>query len=69
MRRGMYEGATWKNICDNIVNSLPENVYVSFDIDGLEQYLCPNTGTPVPGGLQFEQAVYLLWRVATSGKK
>ena len=68
MRRSQYEGFTWKNICDSIIKELPEKVYVSFDIDGLEQYLCPNTGTPVPGGLQFEQAVYLLWKLATSGK-
>ncbi|MEI7802151.1 MAG: agmatinase family protein [Bacteroidota bacterium] len=68
MKRSMYEGFSWKDICDAIINSLPEKVYVSFDIDGLEASLCPNTGTPVAGGLQFEQAVYLLWKLATSGK-
>ena len=69
MKRSMNEGETWKEICDHIVHQLPRFVYVSFDIDGLDPKLCPNTGTPVPGGLQFEQAVYLLQRVVHSGRK
>ncbi len=68
MKRSMYEGFSWKDLCDAIIKQLPEKVYVSFDIDGLEASLCPNTGTPVAGGLQFEQSVYLLWKLATSGK-
>ena len=68
IKRSMFEGFNWKDICDAIINSLPEKVYVSFDIDGLEASLCPNTGTPVAGGLQYEQAVYLLWKLAISGK-
>jgi agmatinase len=65
----MFEGVTWKMICDDIVASLPMQVYLSFDIDGLDPKLCPNTGTPVPGGLELEQAVYLIRRVADSGRK
>ncbi len=68
MKRSLFEGFNWKDICDAIITALPEKVYVSFDIDGLEASLCPNTGTPVAGGLQYEQAVYLLWKLATSGK-
>ena len=60
---------TWKSICNDIVGNLPENVYLSFDIDGLSPDLCPNTGTPVPGGLSFQQAHYLLKTLAKSGKK
>ncbi|MDR0763795.1 MAG: agmatinase family protein [Bacteroidales bacterium] len=60
---------TWKSICENIVDELPENVYISFDIDGLSPELCPNTGTPVPGGLSFQQAHYLLKILAKSGKR
>src|SRR6202012_1188291 len=47
-----YEGATWKEICKQIINALPQKVYISFDIDGLDPKLCPNTGTPVPGGFE-----------------
>ena len=59
----LFEGESWMAICDNIIDSLPKNVYISFDIDGLDPSLCPNTGTPVPGGLSFRQADYLLNRV------
>jgi len=52
-----------------VVEALPEQVYVSFDIDGLEPGLCPNTGTPVPGGLSFHEACALLKALALSGKR
>ncbi len=51
------------------VEALPESVYVSFDIDGLDPSLCPNTGTPVPGGLAFHEASALLGAVARSGRR
>ncbi len=64
-----YEGKTWKEICLEIISTLPENIYLSFDIDGLDPKLCPNTGTPVSGGFETEQVLYLLQMVAESGKK
>jgi agmatinase len=60
IQRASFEGQTWKERCDAILADLPEKVYISFDIDGLDPTLCPNTGTPVPGGLGFQQATYLL---------
>ncbi|WP_394824195.1 agmatinase family protein [Pendulispora albinea] len=51
-----------------IVDELPSEVYVSFDIDGLDPVLCPSTGTPVPGGLTFHEASTLL-RVVAEAKK
>ncbi|MBK8498223.1 MAG: agmatinase family protein [Flavobacteriales bacterium] len=64
VRRQQFEGVTWKEQCDAIIAALPEKVHISFDIDGLDPTLCPHTGTPVPGGFQFEEATYLLSRVA-----
>ncbi|MFA5533390.1 MAG: arginase family protein, partial [Mariniphaga sp.] len=52
-----------------IIEKLPEQVYISFDIDGLDPKLCPHTGTPVPGGLDFPEAVYLLKRLTESGRR
>jgi agmatinase len=49
--------------------ALPEAVYVSFDIDGLDPSLCPHTGTPVPGGLSFHDASALLEAVVRSGRR
>ncbi len=69
LKNALFNGIHWSQICRQIVDELPKNVYISFDIDGLDQQLCPNTGTPVPGGLQFEQAVYLLNEIITSGRK
>ncbi|MDR1887719.1 MAG: agmatinase family protein [Prevotellaceae bacterium] len=69
LKTGEYEGETWKNQCAEIISHLPGNVYISFDIDGLCPCLCPNTGTPVPGGLEFDRATYLIKQIAFSGRK
>ena len=55
-----FAGESWNEICERIVGMLPKNIYVSIDIDGLDPALCPNTGTPVPGGLSFQQLNHLL---------
>ena len=65
----LFEGETWKSIVDHIIQKLPEQIYISLDVDGLKPHLFPNTGTPVPGGLSFEQTSYLLRRVAQSGRQ
>lgn len=50
----------WKPILD----TLTEHVYVTFDVDGLDPSICPGTGTPEPGGLDWYEAVDLLAAVA-----
>jgi agmatinase len=65
----LYEGDTWKMVCADIVNALPDKVYISFDIDGLDPKLCPDTGTPVPGGFEMEQIFYLFQQLHLSGRK
>ncbi len=69
LKEEQFEGKTWKNQVAEIINELPENVYVSFDIDGLSPELCPNTGTPVAGGFKLEEINYLFFELAQSGKK
>ncbi|MGK2864373.1 MAG: agmatinase family protein [Chitinophagaceae bacterium] len=64
-----FEGDTWKNIAGEIVSKLPDQVYISFDIDGLDRKLCPHTGTPVPGGFETEEVFYILRKVIESGRK
>ena len=68
LQSGHFEGKTWANQSKDIVECLPDLVYISFDIDGLDPVLCPHTGTPVPGGLSYQQAVYLLRMVVESGR-
>jgi agmatinase len=69
IKERMFEGDSWKKIADEIVKQLPEKVYISFDIDGLDPKLCPNTGTPVQGGFEAEQVYYIFKKILQSGKK
>lgn len=69
LKEAEFEGTTWKAKCDEIIEALPQKVTISFDIDVLQQWYCPNTGTPVPGGFSFEQAAYLINRLAESDKE
>jgi agmatinase len=69
IKRRQFEGDTWKQITDEIIKVLPENIFLSFDIDGLDPKLCPNSGTPVPGGFETEQIFYLLTKIRESGKR
>lgn len=63
------DGEPWRRVAERIVATLPQKVYVSFDIDGLEPALCPSTGTPVPGGLSWHQMSLLLRALAGSGRQ
>ena len=69
MKDQIYRGRSWVSICSDIIQELPKHVYISFDIDGLDPKLCPGTGTPVPGGMEFGEAVFILELLARSGKK
>lgn len=64
----MFQGETWEKLCIEICEQLPQKVYISFDIDGLSPLFCPGTGTPVPGGLSFDQARFLIKTLAQSGR-
>lgn len=69
IKHRQFEGETWKHITEDIVDKLPDNVYISFDIDGLDRKLCPHTGTPVPGGFETEEVFYIFRKVLESGRK
>jgi agmatinase len=69
LARARFQGRTWDDLCSEIVAALPQRVYVSFDIDGLDPGLCPHTGTPVPGGLAFAEVCHLLEHVMASGRR
>ena len=69
LKQETFEGKTWHSQCEAIIHALPQKVCISFDIDGMYPWYCPNTGTPVPGGFSFEQATYLFHLLAKSGKE
>lgn len=56
-------------VAEAIANTLPDHVYLSFDIDGLNPALCPHTGTPVPGGLTLDEIVTILDAVIAADKR
>jgi agmatinase len=68
IKNRQFEGESWKNICDEIIDQLPQNVHISFDIDGLDPKLCPHTGTPVQGGFETDQVNYLFSRIKKTGR-
>jgi agmatinase len=69
LKQNLYAGASWLDLCRQMVAELPQQVYISFDVDGLDPKLCPNTGTPVPGGLDLEQTFCLFREVVNSGRR
>jgi len=68
-RMRMDRGDRFADLCAEAVERLPGLVYISFDIDGLDPSLCPETGTPVPGGLSFNEACILLGTLRRSGRR
>ena len=68
LARERFAGRTFKDQVADIIARLPSMVYISFDIDGLQPHLCPHTGTPVPGGLTFNEAAFLTAEVVASGR-
>lgn len=69
LKEKLFEGQTWQYIVDEMIEGLPQKVYISFDIDGLDPKLCPNTGSPVPGGFDTAHIFYLMKRVHLSGRQ
>lgn len=65
----LFQGESWGQLCQEIIAALPQRVYISFDIDGLDPTLCPATGTPVPGGLGWGEALFLLEALGQSDRQ
>ena len=69
IRRWVFEGTPFGALVENIIEQLPHEVYISFDIDGLDPALCPGTGTPVPGGFSYAEVIYLFTKIVDSGRR
>jgi agmatinase len=67
--RDSARGQNFSDLTGKILASLPQQVYISVDIDALDPPYCPNTGTPVPGGFSYDQLGFLLEELAASGRK
>jgi agmatinase len=68
-QRAKFDGTSLRELTRRTIRELPDYVYVSFDIDGLDPTLCPSTGTPVPGGFLWSEAMLWLEELAASRKR
>lgn len=69
LKEEQFAGKKWAEQVTEIIADLPQRVYISFDIDGLKPYLCPNTGTPVIGGFELDEINYLFFELVKSGRE
>lgn len=56
IRNGKY-GNDWQ---ERAVDSLNENVYITFDVDYFDPSIMPSTGTPEPNGFYWDETMKLL---------
>lgn len=69
LKQRLLKGESWASVASDIISELPNKVYISFDIDGLDPRYCPSTGTPVLGGLSTDEVFFLFNLLAQSGRK
>lgn len=68
LAQAYLRGRPFIETVSEIVSLLPERVYISVDMDALDTGYVPNTGTPVPGGLRYEELFFLLEAIPRSGR-
>lgn len=56
----MKSPAEWRAEVVQAIEALPRHVLITFDVDGLDPSVVPGTGTPEPGGLSWQQALWAL---------
>jgi agmatinase len=64
IRNGKY-GYDWDS---KIIDSLKENVYITFDVDFLDPSIMPSTGTPEPQGFYWDETVKLFKKLSQKRK-
>jgi agmatinase len=67
--RAKIDGANLRELARKTLAQLPAEIHVTFDVDGLDPALCPNTGTPVPGGFAWHEACMWIEEIARSKKR
>jgi len=69
IKQAQFKGKNIDQIFEEIINELPQKIYLSFDADALDPKLCPNTGTPVAGGFETDEILFLIEKIVESGKQ
>ncbi|XP_038670583.1 arginase-1-like [Scyliorhinus canicula] len=52
---------------DYLYSRIKKPIHLSFDIDGFDPILAPATGTPVEGGLTYEQGIFVASEIQKTG--
>lgn len=65
IRRGVH-GEFWQG---SVVDSLGDQVYVTFDVDYFDPAIMPSTGTPEPDGFLYAETLDLFRALLLAGKK
>ncbi len=58
--REIRENGYTKNWQQKVLDSLNEKVYITFDVDGFDPSVISATGTPEPGGLNWDETMNLM---------
>ena len=65
IRRGVH-GQDWQQ---SVVDTLSDEVYITFDVDYFDPSIMPATGTPEPDGFLYHETLDLLRKIKASGKR
>lgn len=65
IRRGLH-GIDWQQ---TTVDSLNDEIYITFDVDYFDPSIMPSTGTPEPDGFLYNETLDLFRKLVKSGKK
>lgn len=69
LKSALFDGKSWMEVIQPIIEKLPDNIYISLDVDVMTWTYAPHTGYPVPGGLTYDQIDFLISQIVNSGKK
>jgi agmatinase len=61
-----HEFRDMKNREQAVIDALPEEVYITFDVDFFDPSIMPATGTPEPGGCLWDETVALIKAIAAA---
>lgn len=65
VRRGVH-GEKWHK---KVVDSLADEVYITFDVDYFDPSIMPSTGTPEPDGFLYHETLEVIRRIKETGRK
>jgi agmatinase len=65
IRRGVH-GKDWQQ---SVVDTLGEEIYITFDVDYFDPSIMPATGTPEPDGFLYHETLDLLRKIVAAGKR